>query len=116
MTRAVTPPASVGRTLLNKVPEVTLLFWVIKIAATTLGETRPSRWALTEPATEKDGVVEGWFAFETAVGRGRGIFRLKDGRCWTLLTTLQELKGFEEKAGGTGERRLYRASVLRIIG
>ncbi len=25
--------------LLSKVPEVTLLFWVIKIAATTLGET-----------------------------------------------------------------------------
>jgi putative flavoprotein involved in K+ transport len=67
--------------------------------AATLRDTRPSGWALTEPATEKDGVVEGWFGFETAVGRGRGIFRLKDGRCWTLLTTLQELKGFEEKAG-----------------
>ena len=26
-------------TTLSKVPEVTLLFWVIKIAATTLGET-----------------------------------------------------------------------------
>lgn len=26
-------------TALSKVPEVTLLFWVIKIAATTLGET-----------------------------------------------------------------------------
>ncbi|HEX3994601.1 MAG TPA: hypothetical protein VHX39_25790, partial [Acetobacteraceae bacterium] len=24
---------------LNKVPEVTLVFWIIKIAATTLGET-----------------------------------------------------------------------------
>lgn len=67
--------------------------------AATLGAIQPSGWALTEPATEKDGVVEGWFGFETAVGRGRGIFRLKEGRCWTLLTTLQELKGFEEKAG-----------------
>ncbi len=28
-----------GRTLLNKVPEVTLYFWVIKILATTVGET-----------------------------------------------------------------------------
>lgn len=27
------------RTTLSKVPEVTLMFWVIKIAATTLGET-----------------------------------------------------------------------------
>jgi len=67
--------------------------------AATLNEIQPFAWTLTEPATEKDGVVEGWFAFETAVGRGRGILRLRDGRCWTLLTTLQELKGFEEKAG-----------------
>jgi putative flavoprotein involved in K+ transport len=67
--------------------------------AATLDAIQPCNWVLTEPATEKDGVVEGWFGFETAVGRGRGIFRLKDGRCWTLLTTLQELKGFEEKAG-----------------
>ena len=40
MSTAITPPApSVGRILLNKVPEVTLLFWVIKIMATTVGET-----------------------------------------------------------------------------
>jgi putative flavoprotein involved in K+ transport len=67
--------------------------------AATLNEIQPSGWTLTEPATVKDGLVEGWFCFETAVGRGRGIFRLRDGRCWTLLTTLQELKGFEEPAG-----------------
>lgn len=67
--------------------------------AATLRTIQPSGWTLTEPATEKNGIVEGWFCFETAVGRGRGIFRLRDGRCWTLLTTLQELKGFEEKAG-----------------
>jgi len=67
--------------------------------ASTLHEAQPASWTLTEPATEKDGIVEGWFTFETAVGRGQGIFRLRDGRCWTLLTTLQELKGFEEKAG-----------------
>ncbi|MFX8036155.1 hypothetical protein ABTK80_21480, partial [Acinetobacter baumannii] len=27
------------RTLLNKVPEVTVYFWIIKILATTVGET-----------------------------------------------------------------------------
>jgi uncharacterized membrane-anchored protein len=38
MTQA--PPAqSLGRTMLNKVPEVTLFFWVIKIMCTTVGET-----------------------------------------------------------------------------
>jgi uncharacterized membrane-anchored protein len=31
--------ASLGRRMLNKVPEVTLFFWVIKIMCTTVGET-----------------------------------------------------------------------------
>jgi putative flavoprotein involved in K+ transport len=44
---------------------------------------------------------DGWFTFETAVGRGRGHLRLKDGKAGTLFTALTELKGFEEKAGGT---------------
>ena len=33
------PDISVGRRMLNKVPEVTLFFWVIKIMCTTVGET-----------------------------------------------------------------------------
>jgi uncharacterized membrane-anchored protein len=33
------PPRSLGRRMLNKVPEVTLFFWVIKIMCTTVGET-----------------------------------------------------------------------------
>jgi uncharacterized membrane-anchored protein len=30
---------TLGRTMLNKVPEVTLIFWVVKILCTTVGET-----------------------------------------------------------------------------
>src|SRR3954452_7002001 len=33
------PPRPLGRRMLNKVPEVTLFFWVIKIMCTTVGET-----------------------------------------------------------------------------
>ena len=33
------PAPSFGRTMLNKVPEVTLFFWIIKIMCTTVGET-----------------------------------------------------------------------------
>jgi uncharacterized membrane-anchored protein len=33
------PGLSLGRTMLNKVPEVTLFFWIIKILCTTVGET-----------------------------------------------------------------------------
>ena len=64
-----------------------------------LAGTQPSGWQLEGHATEADGVTDAWFTFETAVARGRGHIRLKDGLCWTLLTTMTELKGFEEKTG-----------------
>ena len=67
-----------------------------------LAETRPAGFVVEGEATEAGGVVEAWFTFETAVARGRGHLRLRDGKAWTLLTTMTELKGFEE---ATGERR-----------
>ena len=68
-----------------------------------LADTKPSAFAVEGAATEAGGVVEAWFTFETAVARGRGHLRLRDGKAWTLLTTMTELKGFEER---TGERRI----------
>jgi putative flavoprotein involved in K+ transport len=62
----------------------------------TLATTRPGGWTTTEDPTEADGVIEAWLAFETAVGRCSGHLRLKDGKAWTLLTALEELKGHEE--------------------
>ena len=47
------------------------------------------------PGSFRSGDREGWFTFETAVGRARGHVRLKDGKAWTLFTALMELKGFE---------------------
>jgi uncharacterized membrane-anchored protein len=38
MTRTA-PQSTPARTLLNKVPEVTLFFWIIKVLSTTVGET-----------------------------------------------------------------------------
>jgi putative flavoprotein involved in K+ transport len=46
-----------------------------------------------------NGGLEGWFDFETATSRGKGYVRLRDGACWTLLTSISELKGFEEPSG-----------------
>ena len=68
-----------------------------------LGDTRPSAFAMEGQATEAGGVIEAWFTFETAIARGRGHVRLRNGKAWTLLTTMTELKGFEEKKG---ERRI----------
>jgi len=64
-----------------------------------LAQVRPTGFATSEPATEADGVTEAWITFDTVVGRGKGLLRLKDGKAWTLLTTLYELKGHEESKG-----------------
>jgi putative flavoprotein involved in K+ transport len=67
----------------------------------TLAKVKPSHWKLEGEATEAGGVTDGWITFETAVARGKGHIRLQNGKCWTLLTTMTELKGFEEKKGPT---------------
>jgi putative flavoprotein involved in K+ transport len=55
--------------------------------------------------------IEAIFKFETKIGRGHGILRLipdeSDGnrlKAWTLLTALEELKGFEEALERTRPR------------
>jgi putative flavoprotein involved in K+ transport len=52
-----------------------------------------------ELPTEEDGVTTAWISFETEVARGYGLVRLKEGKIWTLLTTMVELKGHEEPKG-----------------
>src|SRR5947209_14822853 len=49
-----------GRELVAKVPQVTLLFWIIKILATTLGET------------DGDAVTMSWLGETTAEAQGTG--------------------------------------------
>ncbi|MEY8829984.1 NAD(P)/FAD-dependent oxidoreductase [Sedimentitalea sp. XS_ASV28] len=63
-----------------------------------LASIRPSDFRLQEGEmpTEEGGVITAWITFETALGRGWGLIRLRDDRIWTLLTALQELKGHEE--------------------
>ncbi|MBH5373232.1 flavin-containing monooxygenase [Bradyrhizobium glycinis] len=67
----------------------------------------PPRW-VTRAGTN---CIEAIFHFETAIGRGSGIVRLvpdaADGdrlKAWTLLTALDELKGFEEQLGTSRPR------------
>jgi putative flavoprotein involved in K+ transport len=67
----------------------------------TLTHINPRGWHTTEEPAQSDGVTEAWIEFETEAGRGKGHLRLIDGRAWTLLTTLEELKGHEQSAGFT---------------
>ncbi len=79
---------------------------IAAMLADQLATVRPEgfRMAPGEPVEAKDGLLETWIEFETAAGRGRGHMRLRDGRIWTLLTAMHELKGFEEHRGPTRPR------------
>jgi putative flavoprotein involved in K+ transport len=74
---------------------------IAEMLTARLADTAPSNFALEGEATEADGVLDAWFTFETRVARGRGHLRLKDDKAWTFLTTMTELKGFEEAHGET---------------
>ena len=71
----------------------------------------PDRAAPRRVARAGTEAIEAIFKFETRQGRGSGILRLipdaADGnklKAWTLLTALDELKGFEEPLGSARPR------------
>ncbi len=73
---------------------------VADLLRATLDQVGPVGFRVTEEPAEADGVVTAWIAFETTAGRGSGLLRLVDGKAFTLLTTLDELKGHEEPVNG----------------
>ena len=77
---------------------------VADLLRATLDEVDPAGFRVTEEPTEADGVITAWIAFETRAGRGSGLLRLIGGEAFTLLTTLDELKGFEEPVNGRRTR------------
>jgi putative flavoprotein involved in K+ transport len=64
-----------------------------------LAETGPGNFRTRETPTADGDVTSAFIEFETAIGRGVGHLRLRGDECWTLLTTMQELKGHEEPKG-----------------
>lgn len=84
---------------------------IVDLLQTCLDGTNPTDFRTAEAPTEADGVTEAWIEFETAVGRGKGLLRLKDEGAWTLLTSLYELKGFEEHSGAQRPRGVAHGAV-----
>jgi putative flavoprotein involved in K+ transport len=64
-----------------------------------LAATAPRNLRVVDDATVEDGIVSGWFTFETAQARGIAHLRLAGRLALTLLTSMEELKGHEEKKG-----------------
>src|SRR5262245_24034474 len=66
-------------------------------------EVDPGRTPPRSVTRAETKVVETIFRFETVIGRGQGVLRLvPEGdawKCWTLLTALDEIRGFEESVG-----------------
>jgi putative flavoprotein involved in K+ transport len=71
-----------------------------------LAQAKPTgfRIALGETGQDGGGFEQAWIEFETATGRGYGHIRIRNGKIWTLLTSLKELKGHEEHQGTTRPR------------
>ena len=77
-------------------------------------EVDPRRTPPREVTRAGSKCLEAIFRFETEVGRGSGVLRLlPDGKAWTLLTALDELKGHEEH---TGRRRPSGHGYSRTFG
>ncbi|MEB3200166.1 MAG: NAD(P)/FAD-dependent oxidoreductase, partial [Synechococcaceae cyanobacterium] len=70
---------------------------IAAMLAARLEDVAPHSFRLRGEASESEGRLEAWFAFETRVGRCSGQLRLRDGLAWTLFTTLDELKGHEPR-------------------
>ena len=78
-----------------------------------LADTRPSNWKIAEgeDASEADGITESWIQFETAVARGFGHLRLKDGRILDVADDDERTQGARRAAwlrpsdGGETRRR-----------
>lgn len=91
--------------------DLVLLTWNLKtlegqaqiadMLAAQLDAAAPVVFSLDERETveEADGVISAWLVIDVRHARGLGHLRIKDGRIWTLLSAVQELKGFEEPLG-----------------
>lgn len=77
----------------------------------TLADTKPSNWRIKGEPQNSDATVEAQITFETGAAHGEGYLRLRDGKAWTLMTSVTGLKGFEEKKGKTRELGIQHGTV-----
>jgi putative flavoprotein involved in K+ transport len=61
-----------------------------------LAEIVPTAWKIDQILDSGHGVHQALLSFETRTARCSAVLRLRGGHCWTLLTAVSELIGFEE--------------------
>jgi putative flavoprotein involved in K+ transport len=52
-----------------------------------------------EGLSDDDGTISAWIKFETSLANGYGHIRVRDGKIWTFLTSIAEIKGHPESIG-----------------
>ncbi len=77
----------------------------------TLPQVGKTKWALDGEASGDVAMTEAWLLFESETARGKGHLRLKNGKGWTLLTTMVELKGHEEHKGPTRSKGVNHGAI-----
>ena len=88
-------PDAIAALLLDKQPAT-------KAHGFTIAQDRTPPRRVTRTGLD---LIEAFFQFETAIGRGCGVLRLlakepaAQPKAFQLMTSLHELKGFEEKVG-----------------
>ncbi|MCW4465261.1 NAD(P)/FAD-dependent oxidoreductase [Glutamicibacter sp. MNS18] len=75
-------------------------------------EAWPRNLVVTGASETADGVIEAWYTFENQDFDGVGLFRLRDGQCWTLLSTAQSLRQYPEPAGTRREPGAEHGSAM----
>jgi putative flavoprotein involved in K+ transport len=61
-----------------------------------LAEIAPTAWKIDQVLGSSDGIHQALLSFKTRAACCSAVLRLRGGRCWTLLTAVTELIGFEE--------------------
>lgn len=69
---------------------------IAQMLEATLAGTAPGNWATKGEIEAEDDELTARITFTTATAQGTGRISLKDGLCHTLLTVLDDLKGYEE--------------------
>ena len=64
-----------------------------------LADTLPFSAKRVADAQSDGAVIEARLSIKTRLGNGDGFVRLKNGRCWTLLTSLRGLDDYPERQG-----------------
>ncbi len=83
---------------------------IAKMLEATVPHMSPGNFRIEGEAEKVNGLIEAWFTFETKSARGKGHLRLKKGQGFTILTTMAELKGHEERSGLTREKGVVHGS------